>query len=229
MVIGGLQRFSLSDFPGLISAIVFTRGCGFRCPYCHNPELVDPSRYTAEFPLDEIREFLRSRKGQLQGVVVTGGEPTWHEDLPWFLSELKDMGFAVKLDTNGTKPLMIRQVMTARLVDFIAMDIKAPLALYEQTVKVPAKTSDIQQSIGLILASGLPHEFRTTCVDSLLSAGDLLDIGQLVKGCDRYILQSFHGGRVLDPSLAVELPLEKTRLEEVVVALSRTGLKVETR
>ncbi|MGA2378241.1 MAG: anaerobic ribonucleoside-triphosphate reductase activating protein [Spirochaetia bacterium] len=111
MVIGGLQRFSLSDFPGFISAIVFTRGCGFRCPYCHNPELVEPSRYAEEFPLNEVKEFLLSRRGRLQGVVVTGGEPTLHGDLPAFLDELKHMGFAVKLDTNGTNPLMLQQIV----------------------------------------------------------------------------------------------------------------------
>ncbi len=213
----------------MISAIVFTRGCGFRCPYCHNPELVDPSRFDKEFPLSEVREFLHSRREQLQGVVVTGGEPTLHDDLPSFLRELKDMGFAVKLDTNGTNPLMLQQVVAEGLVDFIAMDIKAPLALYEQTVKARVKAPDILRSIGLILASGLPHEFRTTCVDSLLSADDILSIAELLKGCDRYVLQSFHGGSMLDQSLEAELPVDEARLTEIVEALSATGLMVGRR
>ena len=229
MVIGGLQKFSLSDFPGLISAIVFTRGCGFRCPYCHNPELVDPSRYGDDLPLSEVHRFLRSRGGRLQGVVVTGGEPTVHEDLPVFLRELKDMGFAVKLDTNGTEPRMIQHVVAERLVDFIAMDVKAPLASYDMIVKVPVKTSDILESIRTILASGLPHEFRTTWVDSLLSANDLLAVAQLVKGCDRYVLQSFRGGKVLDPSLAAARPAEKTGLSRIVETLGAAGFPVETR
>ncbi len=229
MVIGGLQKFSLSDFPGLISAIVFTRGCGFRCPYCHNPELVDPSRYAVEIPISEVRSFLRSRNGRLQGVVVTGGEPTVHEDLPVFLRELKEMGFSVKLDTNGTAPLMIEHVVAEGLVDFIAMDVKAPLALYDAIVRVPVKTSDLHQSIRTILASGLPHEFRTTCVDSLLSTNDLLAIARLVKGCDRYVLQSFRGGKVLDPSLAAARPPDKTGLSRIVEALGASGFQVETR
>src|SRR5208337_3802893 len=132
-------------------------------------------------------------------VVVTGGEPTMHGDLPAFLIELKHMGFAVKLDTNGTNPLMLQQIVEEGLVDFIAMDVKAPLPIYDQAVKVPVKTPDILQSIGLILASGLPHEFRTTCVDSLLSERDFLAIAQLLRGCDRYVLQSFRAGSVLDP------------------------------
>jgi pyruvate formate lyase activating enzyme len=229
MVIGGLQRFSLSDFPGMISAIVFTRGCSFRCPYCHNPELVDPSRYAEAFPVSEVMAFLRSRAVQLQGVVVTGGEPTMQQDLPGFLAELKDMGLAVKLDTNGTNPQLLQQLVDERLVDFIAMDIKAPLALYAQMVRTPVRTSDILQSVGLILASGLPHEFRTTCVDSLLSESDILSIGGLLEGCNRYVLQSFRGGRVLDQSLASERPPDKTRLGRIVAALSSAGIPVETR
>jgi pyruvate formate lyase activating enzyme len=229
MVIGGLQRFSLSDFPGLISAIVFTRGCGFRCGYCHNPELVDPSRYAKEFPLREVRDFLRSRRGRLQGVVVTGGEPTMHDDLPEFLGELKHLGFVVKLDTNGTKPLMIERLIAEGLVDFMAMDIKAPFALYDRTVNAAVKTSDLLRSIELILASGLPHEFRTTCVDGLLSNDDFLSIAQLLKGCDRWVLQSFRGGKVLDPSLASAQPPDESRLAQIVGALRAAGFAVDTR
>jgi pyruvate formate lyase activating enzyme len=229
MVIGGFQKFSLSDFPGLISAIVFTRGCGFRCPYCHNPELVDPSRYAPAFPMNEVRDFLRSRRGRLQGVVVTGGEPTIHEDLPRFLAELKAMGFAVKLDTNGTNPRTLHTVIEEGLVDFIAMDIKAPPSLYERTVKAPVSMPDIITSIGLILASGLPHEFRTTYVESLLTVRDVLEIARLVKGCERYVLQSFRGGLMLDASLETELPPDRARLGEIVEAFSAAGLPVETR
>jgi pyruvate formate lyase activating enzyme len=229
MVIGGLQRFSLSDFPGFLSAVVFTRGCGFRCPYCHNPELVDPAMYAEALPITEVREFLRARKGRIQGVVVTGGEPTLHEDLPCFLGELKDMGFAVKLDTNGTNPDMLQRLVADRLVDLIAMDIKAPLALYPLVARVFVNTSDILRSIRLTLECGLPHEFRTTCVDSLFSREDLLTIGQMLKGCNRYVLQSFRGGKVLDPSLAMARPPAKTRLREIAKDLSAAGLPVETR
>ncbi|MGO9307415.1 MAG: anaerobic ribonucleoside-triphosphate reductase activating protein [Spirochaetia bacterium] len=229
MVIGGLQRFSLSDFPGMISAIVFTRGCSFRCAYCHNPELVDPSRYAEEFPLNEVRDFLRSRRGWLQGVVVSGGEPTLHADLPEFLRELKHMDFAVKLDTNGTKPLMIQRLVAERLVDFIAMDIKAPLASYEHRVNAAVDTSAILRSIELIIASGLPHEFRTTCLDTLPSTDDFLSIAQLVKGCDQYVLQPFRGGKVLDPSMAAGQPPDESRLARIAETLSAAGIAAKVR
>jgi pyruvate formate lyase activating enzyme len=229
MVIGGFQKFSMSDFPGLISAIVFTRGCGFRCPYCHNPELVDPSRYASEICRNDVMDFLRSRQGRLQGVVVTGGEPTIHEDLPQFLADLKAMGFAVKLDTNGTSPRTLQKVLEVGLVDFIAMDIKAPPSLYERTVKAPVSMPDIIRSVGLILASGLPHEFRTTFVESLLSVRDILSIARLVKGCDRYVLQPFRGGATLDDSFTAELPPDPARLQEIVEAFSAAGLTVDTR
>jgi len=229
MVIGGLQKFSLSDFPGVISAIVFTRGCSFRCAYCHNPELVDPSRFGAALPIGEVRDFLRSRRGQLQGVVVTGGEPTVHADLPAFLAELKEMGFAVKLDTNGTHPVMLQQLVTERIVDFIAMDIKAPMALYPAIVRAPAAAADLLLSIELIRCSGIPHEFRTTFLDSLLSADDLLEIAQLVKGCKKYVVQSFHGGKVLDGGLHASEAASRTRLAEISRVLGAAGYAVEMR
>jgi pyruvate formate lyase activating enzyme len=162
MVIGGLQKFSLADFPGRIAAIVFCRGCGFRCPYCHNPELVEPMRYAHPIPHRDVLDFLVTRRGQLQGVVVTGGEPTIHTGLPDFLGSVRELGFAVKLDTNGSNPEMLRGILSQGLADYIAMDIKAPLASYERLAGVPVQTQDIQQSISLVLESGVSHEFRTT-------------------------------------------------------------------
>jgi pyruvate formate lyase activating enzyme len=229
MVIGGFQRFSLSDFPGLVSAIVFTRGCGLRCPYCHNPELVDPARYAPAFPVDNVMDFLRSRKERLQGIVVTGGEPTIHEDLPGFLAMLKEMGFAIKLDTNGTSPGTLHELMREGLVDFVAMDVKAPPSLYEQTVKVPVSMPDIIRSVELILASSLPHEFRTTYVESLLTPADIMEIARLVKGCERFVLQPFRGGVVLDQLLTAEIPPSPARLAEIVETISAAGLAVEMR
>jgi len=229
MVIAGLQKFSLSDFPGVISAIVFTQGCGFRCPYCHNPELVDPSRFAPEIPLNEVRNFLRSRMGQLQGVVVTGGEPTIHTDLPDFLSELKGMSFAVKLDTNGTNPRMLQRLVDDGVVDYIAMDIKAPLALYPEIAGAPFESADLLQSIALIRHSGLPHEFRTTFVESILSVEDLFETARLVKGCQKYAIQRFRGGRVLEAGLDAEEMTSGARLSEIARILTANGYKVEVR
>jgi pyruvate formate lyase activating enzyme len=229
MVIGGFQKFSLSDFPGLISAILFTRGCGFRCPYCHNPELVDPSRFGSEVPLDEIRDFLRSRMGRLQGVVITGGEPTIHADLPELLAEIKGMGYAVKLDTNGTNPGTLRRLLKDRAVDYVAMDIKAPLARYAEVVRAPVRDDDLLQSIALILQSGTCHEFRTTFAESVLSAGDVLEIAELVKGCQRYCLQAFRGGKVLEDTLRSSEATSRAQLEEIARTLRGAGCPVEVR
>jgi len=228
MVVGGLQKFSLADFPGLISAIVFTRGCGFRCPYCHNPELVDPARYAREIPREEVEDFLRSRRGKLQGVVVTGGEPTLHEDLPTFLGSLKDMGYSVKLDTNGMYPRTLRYVIAEGLVDYVAMDIKAPPARYEKTVGVPVKADDILESIELVRGSSLPREFRTTWVPALLSGADVREIAALVKGCD-YFLQSFRTGKVLDSSLEDRPHRDDSTLTGIVETAAAAGLRITIR
>jgi pyruvate formate lyase activating enzyme len=229
MIIGGLQKLSLSDYPGRISAIVFTRGCGFRCPYCHNPELVDPARFSEEYPLASVLSFLRLRNSLLEGVVVTGGEPTVHADLPLFLRSLKGMGYSVKLDTNGSNPSMLRKLVSDRLVDFIAMDVKAPLALYPETVKALVEPADIRESIQVILESGLSHEFRTTCVDPLLSADDVRGIGRLVHGCMRYVLQRFRGGNVLDPFFAPGGAFDETRLDGIAESLCASGVPTRTR
>jgi pyruvate formate lyase activating enzyme len=229
MVIGGLQKFSLSDFPGVISAILFTRGCGFRCRYCHNPELVDPSRFAPAIPLDRVRDFLRLRRGRLQGVVVTGGEPTVHADLPDFLAEIKGMGFAVKLDTNGSNPRMLQGLVADHAVDYIAMDVKAPLDRYEEIVGTGFVRADLLQSIELIRLSGIRHEFRTTIVDSTLSIGDVLEIAELVRGCRSFFLQAFRGGKVLGDSLDASEAASRVRVTEMAQALSAAGYPVEVR
>lgn len=229
MVIGGLQKFSLSDFPGCISAIIFTRGCVFRCPYCHNPELVDPSRYQSTIPVPAVLDFLQTRRGQLQGVVVTGGEPTIHRDLPGFLAEIKGMGFAIKLDTNGTNPRMLQRLAAERLVDYVAMDIKAPLGLYASTVRAPVAEADLLLSIDLLRRTGLAHEFRTTVVESLLSVEDVLEIARLVEGCRRLVLQSFHQGKVLEAGFGAGESPHRARVAEIARIVARAGYAVEVR
>ena len=130
MKIGGLLKFTLIDFPGRPAAVVFTQGCNFRCRYCHNPELVYPHMFAEPVAEEEIDAFLKRRQGTLEGIVVSGGEPTLHEDLPQFLAKLKGMGYATKLDTNGTRPEVLKQLIQGKLLDFIAMDLKAPLEKY---------------------------------------------------------------------------------------------------
>jgi len=229
MVIGGFQKFSLADFPGKISAIVFTRGCNFRCPYCHNPGLVDPARYAPEIPQEEVLRFLGSRKGQLQGVALTGGEPTLHDDLPSFLARIQALGFATKLDTNGSNPDLLQGLIQDSLVDFIAMDIKAPLTAYPRVAGVAVRVEDIERSVRLVIGSGLPHEFRTTYESSLLSIQDMEAIAEIVRGCAHYVVQSFRPSTALDPAMRARARPDRAALQEIRKLMETAGLPVRVR
>lgn len=229
MVIGGFQKFSLADFPGKISAIVFTRGCNFRCPYCHNPELVDPAQYSGAIPKEEVLRFLGSRTRQLQGVVVTGGEPTLHEDLPSFLAEIRELGFAVKLDTNGSNPELLQEIIHEALVDYIAMDIKAPLRSYPRVTGVPVRVQDIERSARLVIESGLPHELRTTYTSLLLSTEEMADIAGIVRGCALYVVQSFRASNTLDPAMRAHSGPDNPSLLLIRSLMERAGLPVLVR
>jgi pyruvate formate lyase activating enzyme len=163
MRIGGLLKFSLIDYPGKVAAVVFTAGCNYRCPFCHNPELVLPELFNTPISTDDILAFLEKRIGQLQGVVVTGGEPTIHDDLPDFLFRIKSLGYCVKLDTNGSRPDVLSVVIDRKLVDFIAMDIKSSPESYCKATGVAVDISIVKASIDLIRESGLRRSFlRTT-------------------------------------------------------------------
>lgn len=182
MKIGGLIKFTLIDFPGRPAAVVFTQGCNFRCRYCHNPELVYPHMFAEPVAKEEIYSFLKRRQGTLEGVVVSGGEPTLHEDLPAFMADLKAMGYATKLDTNGTRPDMLRQLLDAKLLDYIAMDIKAPLEKYSLITGVDFNPEILRQSMDLIRQSGLEYEFRTTYDKEVLTDADISTITQRLNG-----------------------------------------------
>lgn len=198
MVFGGIEKFTLIDYPGKIACMVYTIGCNFRCPYCHNPELVDETtkiRITER----EFFDFLDARKNMIEGVVITGGEPTMHDDLPEVMREIKSRGFLVKLDSNGTRPKMLQDVIEKGLVDYIAMDIKSPLAAYGRVVARPVDTEAIRQSIALLMASLVEYEFRTTLVKGMLSARDLRQIGREIQGARRYVLQKFISTKILNP------------------------------
>lgn len=187
MKIGGLLKFTLIDFPGRPAAVIFTQGCNFRCRYCHNPELVYPHMFTEPVAEEEIDAFLKRRQGTLEGVVVSGGEPTLFDDLPQFLGKLKSMGYAVKLDTNGTRPEMLKEIIDNKLVDFIAMDLKAPLEKYALITGVDFNMSIIQQSMDLIRSAGIGYEFRTTYDKEVLTDADIEAISQMAGG--RYRVQ----------------------------------------
>ncbi|SNZ07150.1 pyruvate formate lyase activating enzyme [Persephonella hydrogeniphila] len=192
MKIGGFQKFSLIDYPGKISAVIFVQGCNFRCHYCHNRDLVLPEYFSKTIPEEEIIDFLSLRKGKLQGVVITGGEPTIFPDLPDFIYKIKKMGFYIKLDTNGSNPDMLSLLIERKLVDFVAMDIKAPVEKYGEITGASVDKNKIIQSIDILKNSGVHYEFRTTVVKGLISEIDLYRIANLIKGAVRYAVQNFH-------------------------------------
>ncbi len=192
MKIGGLQKFSLIDYPGKISAVIFVQGCNFRCPYCYNRDLVLPEYFSPEIPEADLLEFLEGRKGKIQGVVITGGEPTIFPDLPEFLRKIKTLGFQIKLDTNGSNPEMLELLIKENLIDYLAMDIKAPLEKYPEITNFQISKDTLLRSIEIINSSDIPYEFRTTVIKDLLNQIDILKISNLIKGSKRYALQNFH-------------------------------------
>lgn len=221
MIIGGLQKTSLLDFPEKIAAIVFTVGCNFRCGYCHNPELINGGA-----KIEDVFEFLKTRQGKLDGVVITGGEPCLQKDLPEFIKQVKELGFAVKLDTNGSFPEMLEKVLPD--LDYVAMDIKAPLEKYSQIVNVDVDTSKILKSIEILKNGGVDYEFRTTVVKSQLSFEDFEKIGQLIQGAPRYYLQKFVASKILDKSLENEKTYSTEEFERIIDIL-KPYVKAEVR
>lgn len=195
MLIGGLQPTTLLDYPDKIAAIVFTAGCNFRCGFCYNPELVIDIQKDKLLSEEIFFKFLAKKKKVLDAVVVTGGEPTRQQDLPRFIKKIKDLGFLVKLDSNGTNPQMIEKLIKGNLIDYIAMDIKAPLAKYDKVANIKVDQAKIKQSIKAIMTSGLSYEFRSTILPALHSETDIMQMAKLIKGADKYFLQKFRAGK----------------------------------
>ena len=211
--LGGLQKLTLLDYPGLVACTVFTVGCNMRCPFCHNALLV--SKIEEENALDEggFFAFLKKRQGILDGVCITGGEPTLQQDLPEFIAKIKALGFKVKLDTNGSFPDRIKSILETGNVDYVAMDIKNTLAKYPETVGIPGfDTSKIERSIKIIKESGIPYEFRTTAVSPLHEADDFEEIAKLIEGSQGYFIQGFKdSGELIRGEGLGELPEEELK------------------
>ena len=189
MRIGGLQKFSFIDYPNKTAAIIFTQGCNFRCAYCHNPELVYPEKYQVPISEEQVFAFLESRRNQLEAVEITGGEPTLQPDLIDFIKKVKAMGFLVKLDSNGTNPQILEQIINQKLVDFIAMDIKAPFDKYDSVCCVPVNIDNIKRSIELIKNSGIDFLFRTTYDKSKLFDEDIQTMTKFLNVDTHYKVQ----------------------------------------
>jgi len=239
MEIGGLQKTTLIDFPGRIACTVFLLNCNFRCPFCYSPELVLQDRIKLQPRISEkdFFSFLEGKKGLLEGVVVCGGEPTCSKDLPEFLSKIKKLGFLVKLDTNGSTPKILRELIEGRkksiakkdslssltslpqsgssLVDYVAMDIKAPKEKYEKAVGVNVNVKDIEESIKLLKESKVDYEFRTTVIPSLHSKEDILEIAKWLSPAKNYYLQNFRAEKTINPDFERIKPYSREFLLEI--------------
>jgi len=216
MKVAGLQKLSLIDYPDHISAIIFVWGCNFRCPFCHNPELVKKDLQPRLYSQPEVFNFLKKRKGLLEAVTITGGEPLLYSEFPEFIKKIKNLGYLVKVDTNGTKPGLLKKIIDLKLVDYIAMDIKAPLEKYEEVVKAKVDLEKIKNSVKLIIDSGLDYEFRSTVVPDLHSEKDIENMAKLVKGAKMYFLQNFTNlGKLLDPKYKAKKGYSKKKLESL--------------
>jgi len=189
MIIGGIQKTSLIDYPGKVSCVLFFTGCNFNCPYCHNPDLVQGKNGRPALNNEQLMTFLSKRRRFLDGVVITGGEPTLQSDLPDFCRTVKSMGFSVKLDTNGSRPAMLKHLIAEQLIDFVAMDIKSDPARYTPLICQADNALNVVESVRTVLDSRLPHEFRTTCVLPLVDREAIDVMAELIKGANRHALQ----------------------------------------
>lgn len=227
VILGGLQKSTLQDYPDKIACIIFTKGCNFKCGYCHNPELFDSKSPTIE--LSEILDFLKTRVNKLDGVVITGGEPTLHQDLPKFIKEIKNLGFCVKLDTNGTNYTMLKTLINEKLIDYVAMDIKSPIEKYNKITNSKVDINEVKKSIELLKSDVIDYEFRTTIVKSQLNIDDFKIIAQEIKGAKKYFLQKFEPSKTLDKNFMQEKSYNDDELKPFIELLKKEIEYVEIR
>lgn len=230
--IKGIQKTTLVDYPGKVAATIFAAGCNFRCPFCHNSTLVieDKKNNLPDIPAEEMLAYLARRTHQLDGVCITGGEPTIHQNLPEFIKKIKELGYQVKLDTNGTNPQMLKELLVANLLDYIAMDIKGPLESYAQIVGVDVDVEKIRASITLIINSGVKHEFRTTVLPVFHNSENIKSMGCLARGADAFYLQQYRSSEgVLDSNFQNESAYTADELELLTRTLAPYVTKVAVR
>jgi pyruvate formate lyase activating enzyme len=213
VAIKGLEKFAPKDFPGFIAATIFLPGCPFRCPFCHNPDLVLRPETLADVPLDLFLAFLDSRAGWLEGICVSGGEPLLLPEVEGLLAVIKERGLLVKIDTNGSTPERLASLLQAGLVDWIAMDVKAPLDRYPEVVRAKADVGAIARSAEIVRASGRPYMFRTTVVPGLVEADDIRKIGAWLDGAAVYQIQQFSPINTLDPEFGKLKPFGRDEVK----------------
>ena len=222
MKIKGLIKTSIVDFPGKVATVVFTGGCNFRCPYCHNVDLVLRPESLPDIAVGEVFRLLAERQGFVDGVVITGGEPTLQSDLADFVRELKGLGLAVKLDTNGYRPRPIQLLLQEGLLDYVAMDVKGSPEKYPLVTGSRIEIRRIEDSIQLILASEIEYEFRTTAVPEMVTVQDVETIARSIAGARRYVIQQFRSSSsTLAPQTAKMNPYPVTVLKEMADAAQR--------
>lgn len=219
MTIAGFQPMTLLDYPGIIASLVFTQGCPFRCAYCHNPDLV-PVKTSANPSIEAatVLDYLRAKKSMIEGVCITGGEPTLQPDLPDFIRQIRQLGMRVKLDTNGVHPRMIEGLIQNKLVDYFAMDLKHVWSRYPEVIGIPepAVSANCQKTFTLIQDSGVAHEFRTTVYAGFHAKEDLVNIARQLKTGERYALQAIRYTKTLDPNIE---HLQPINLEDAALHL----------
>lgn len=215
MKLGGYLRTSTTDYPGKTAAVLFTQGCNWRCPYCRGSCLVVPQQYAEPLAEEKVMESLTRRRARLDGIVVSGGEPTIHNDLIPFLERLGKLGLPLKLDTNGSRPDMLREIVQRRLVSYIAMDVKSPLDNYPQATGIRMDPEVIRTSIWVVKNSGLEYEFRTTVIPGLHTVTEIKSIGLLVNGAARYVLQEYVSENALRPDFRNRVAFTRKTLEDM--------------
>jgi len=224
MFIGGLEKTTLADFPGKVACIVFLVNCNFKCPYCYNKELTAYKFFKKSkrklIPEEEFFSFLEKNKKMLDGVVITGGEPTCTPAITDFVKKIKNMGFAVKFDSNGSNPEILRYLIDQKLVDYIAMDIKAPLHRYKEITRSKVSPKTIQKSINLIISSKIPHEFRTTLYPKLI-VKDFEEMAELIPN-EKWFLQDMDPKNAYEPNVKKMKPMKKQKIDEIIKTVKDT-------
>lgn len=214
MIFGGFLKLTLLDFPGKVSCILFTKGCNFYCPFCHNASLVKSNGDEQNITSGEVFDYLKKRQGILEGVCISGGEPLLHKELDTFLQQVKELGYLVKLDTNGSFPKRLKSLVSNGLVDYVAMDIKNSFEKYAKTAGLEkVNISEIKESVDFLLSDNVDYEFRTTVVNELHTVDDIEKICMEIKGAKKYYLQNFvDSGNIIGKNLH---PVEIEELEKM--------------
>jgi pyruvate formate lyase activating enzyme len=222
-MINGYLKTSFVDYPGRICAVIFFGGCNFRCPYCHNPGLVNNTEPEYSFSL--IEKHLEERKGLIEAVTITGGEPTLYSDLVGIIKKLKERNLLVKLDTNGSNPKMLRELIENKMIDYVAIDIKAPFSKYEKVIKTKVNADLIRKSVEILINSDIDYEFRTTVHSELINEDDLLEIANDLTGARKWCLQVFMNyNEILDKSYMENNHIDMRKLEIIAEKIKNLNL-----